>query len=66
MSVASSGGVTSRVILTASRIAESGSDIASRISDVDVTIVLGKPVIKSRPTSAYSSSVDHALASLIL
>ena len=57
MSAASSGGVLSRVTFTASTMAETGSSMASRISSVEVTIVLGRPVTRSRPRiSAWSSS----------
>ena len=57
MSAASSGGVLSRVTLTASTMAATGSSIASRISSVVMTIVLGRPVTRSRPRiSACSSS----------
>ena len=57
MSAASSGGVLSRVTFTASTMVDTGSSMASRISSVDVTIVLGRPVTRSRPRiSACSSS----------
>jgi hypothetical protein len=68
MSAASSGGVLSRVTLTASTMAASGSSRASRISSVVTMIVLGRPVIRSRPRiSAWiSSSSWQALPRSIL
>src|SRR5690606_15285458 len=59
MSAASSGGVLSSVTLTASTMACTGSSMASRTSSVVVTMVLGRPVMRSRPRiSAWSSSTS--------
>ena len=59
MSAASSGGVLSSVTFTASTMADTGSSMASRISSVEMTIVLGRPVTRSRPRiSACSSSLS--------
>ncbi len=56
-SAASSGGVMSRVFLTASTIALTGSSIALRISSAPTVMVLGRPLTRSRPrTSAVGSS----------
>src|SRR3954471_20499461 len=53
----SSGGVLSRVVLTASTIWLTGSSIALRISSELTTMVFGRPVTRSRPRiSACGSS----------
>ena len=62
MSAASSGGVLSRVTLTASTMADTGSSIASRISSVEVTMVLGSPVTRSRPRISACSSCSSGQA----
>src|SRR4051794_795354 len=68
MSPASSGGVWSSVVRTASTIACSGSSSAIRTSAEDTTTVLGSPEIMSRPrTSASGSCVNgNAEPSVIL
>ena len=59
MSEASSGGVRSRVSLTASMIAWSGSSSARRTSSLVSTIVFGRPDTRSRPRiSACISSAS--------
>jgi len=52
MSPQSSGGVLSRVVFTASTILVKGSSNARLISSAVTTIVLGKPVTKSRPLNS--------------
>src|SRR5204862_232960 len=68
MSAANSGGVLSRVTLTASTMAETGSSTARLISSVEVTMVLGRPVTRSRPriSACSSSSSGHAEPRAIL
>ena len=68
MSAASSGGVLSRVTLTASMMADTGSSMALRISSVETTTVFGSPVTRSRPriSACNSSSSGKAEPSAIL
>ena len=54
MSAASSGGVASMTSFTASTTATTGPSSASRISAVDVMIVRGRPVTRSRPRISAS------------
>ena len=57
-SPASSGGHLSSVFLTASMIRLTGSSIARRTSAAEITMVLGRPLTRSRPRiSACGSSV---------
>jgi hypothetical protein len=60
MSAASSGGVLSSVTFTASHDGDTGSSMASRISSVVVTMVLGRPVTRSRPRISACSSSSSA------
>jgi len=67
-SAASSGGVRSRVFLTASTIWLTGSSIALRISSAPMVIVLGRPLTRSRPRMSVvgSSGRGNAEPRLIL
>src|SRR5215212_2350308 len=56
MSEASSGGVRSRVSRTAAMTASTGTLIASRTSSLVMTMVLGRPVTRSRPLISADSS----------
>ena len=68
MSPESSGGVRSRVVLTASTTALTGSSIARRISSAVTTTVRGRPVTRSRPriSACGSSGVGKAEPMAIL
>ncbi len=62
MSAASSGGVRSSVILTASTIELTVSASASRISSELTSIVLGTPASKSRPLTSIVVSRPEGYA----
>ena len=68
MSPQSSGGVLSRVVLTASTIRVNGSSSALLISSAVTTIVRGNPVTRSRPRNSadVSSGVGNAVPTVVL